>query len=149
MLSLSSWAEPLRCSSRALKLLLLRFSPARFPSLRLRACSVVCSPATQALLGLLYVSYMELLVQKFFRPPFGLPGITILFPSIDPIRDLRQKLFSFTAPPTNFSRFAVLRESAAASPRFAYALILTLPPRVSQNTPTQISRLIDALPSAT
>ena len=61
----------------------------------------------------------------------------------------RQKLFSSTALPTNSSLSAILRESAAASPRFAYAIILTLPPRVSQNTPTQISRLIDALPSAT
>ena len=61
----------------------------------------------------------------------------------------RKKLFSSTALPTNSSLSAILRESAAASPRFAYAVILTLPPRVSQNTPTQTSRLIDALPPTT
>ena len=141
MLSLPYWAEPLRCSSRALKLLLFRF--------------FTCSPASLQAARMLLCCFCFLLPTPNLGCPFKeskrlLPSLRNCSPLLKLILGkFRKKLFSSTALPTNSSLSAILRESAAASPRFAYAIILTLPPRVSQNTPTQITRLINALHPAT
>ena len=116
MLSLASRAEPYRCCSRAvngshstLRLLATCRQDARIPVLLL-AGFLVANPNPASLRETEETSYLAY-------------GIVPLFPVHLAIFGRNYSLS--TTPPTNFSMPAIRRGAAEASPRFAYAIMLT------------------------
>ena len=111
-------AEPGHCSSRALKPF---------------ACSCYVCFVCYASIAVLFSS-RNLSPKRLFGNPkrFSTQNLLVRSVSSNQIANFGRNCSLSTASPTTSSTSAILRESAEKSPRFAYAIILILPPRASQ-----------------
>jgi len=126
LLSLATRAEPQHCSSRALKPLSLCFSLARNLPLKLLECFLLCVPATQALLCCFLVGTQVQGVSSEDQRDSVPRDLRVRSPPPNQIANFGRNCSLSIALPTNSSTSAILRESAKASPRFTYAIILTV-----------------------